>query len=102
MGKQNRKLLENMRKYDEIRAHREELKRLWFSIDYSNTPVRKEIEVDLRYLDNKWWPNHGYVKILRDGPDGYSCFTTHQENPLQYAKNRMKEEKYKKYKLIIK
>ena len=87
------------------RKHREELKRLWFSIDYSNTPVRKEIEVDLRYLDNKWWPNHGYVKIIRDGQEGYSSFTTHQENPLQYAKDRMKEKDgvtdYSEYKLVI-
>jgi len=107
---QNEKLLkniENMNKRDEIRAHREELKRLWFSLDHSKTPVRKEIIVDLRYLDNKHWPNHGYVQIISDGPDGYSSFSTHQENPLQYAKDRMKEKHdgirdLSKYKLVIK
>ena len=81
---------------------REELKSIWLNIDYSNVKVKKEIIVDLRYLDNKWWPNYGYIQILSDGPDGYSSFSTHQENPLQYAKNRMKEEKYSKYKLVIK
>tara|TARA_R110002051_G_scaffold52878_3_gene100099 strand:- start:154 stop:408 length:255 start_codon:yes stop_codon:yes gene_type:complete len=81
---------------------REELKRLWFSLDYSNVPIRKEITVDLRYLDNKWWPNYGYVQILSDGPNGYSSFSTHQEHPLEYAKDRMSQDKYKEYKLIIK
>ena len=80
---------------------REELKRLWFSLNHSNTPVRKEVIVDLRYLDNKWWPNYGYVQILSDGPNGYSSFSTHQENPLEYAKSR-KEYKSGEYELIIK
>ena len=92
---------------DKIRLHRELLKRAWFNMDHSKTPVRKEIIVDLRHLDNKWWPNHGHVKIISEGPDGYSCFTTHQENPLQYAKDRMKEgndgvRDLSKYKLVIK
>ena len=87
---------------DKRRLHRELLKQALFNADCSNIPVRKEVIVDLRYLDNKWWPNYGYVQILSDGPDGYSSFSTHQENPLQYAKNRMKEEKYNKYKLVIK
>ena len=87
---------------DKVRLHRELLKQALFSADCSNIPIRKEIIVDLRYLDNKWWPNYGYIQILSDGPDGYSSFSTHQENPLQYAKNRMKEEKYSKYKLVIK
>ena len=86
---------------------REELKTAWLNIDYSNVKVKKEIIVDLRYLDNKWWPNHGYVTIMREGPDGFSEFSTHQEDPLQYAKNIIKEndhpyEDYSKYKLIIK
>ena len=85
-----------------INMTREELKTAWLNIDYSNVKVKKEIIVDLRYLDNKWWPNYGYIQILSDGPDGYSSFSTHQENPLQYAKDRMKEEKYNKYKLVIK
>ena len=81
--------------------NREELKRLWFSLPPSTT-VRKEIIVDLRYIKNEVWPGYGYVQILSDGPNGYSSFSTHQENPLQYAKDRMKEEKYNKYKLVIK
>ena len=81
--------------------NREELKRLWLSLPPS-TVVRKEIIVDLRYVKNKHWPGYGYVQILSDGPDGYSSFSTHQEHPLEYAKDRMKEEKYKQYKLIVK
>ena len=81
--------------------NREELKRLWFSLDHSNTPVKKQIIVDLRYLDNKWWPNHGCVQVLRDGPDGYCSFSTHQENPLEYAKSS-KEYKSGDYELILK
>jgi len=87
---------------DKRRLHRELLKQALFNTNCSNIPVRKEVIVDLRYLDNKWWPNYGYVQILSDGPDGYSSFSTHQEDPLQYAKDRMKEEKYNKYKLVIK
>ena len=86
---------------------REELKMMFLQMDCSNIPVKKEIIVDLRYLDNEWWPNYGYVQILSDGPDGYSSFSTHQENPLQYAKDRMSEgfdglRDLSKYKLIIK
>ena len=92
---------------DKIRLHREALKHAWFNMDHSNTPVRKEIIVDLRYIKNKYWPGYGYVQILSDGPDGYSSFSTHQENPLQYAKDRMSEgfdglRDLSKYKLIIK
>ena len=86
---------------DKIRAHREKLKRLWFSLPLS-TVVRKEITVDLRYIKNKYWPGYGYVTIMSDGPNGYSHFSTHQEHPLEYAKDRMKEEQYKDYKLIVK
>jgi len=86
---------------------RKELKMIFLQMDCSNVPVRKEIIVDLRYLDNKHWPNYGYVQILSDGPDGYSSFSTHQENPLQYAKDRMSEgdnglRDLSKYKLVIK
>ena len=86
---------------DKRRLHRELLKQALFNADCSNIPVRKEVIVDLRYLDNKWWPNYGYVQILSDGPDGYSSFSTHQEHPLKYAEDRIKEEKYKDYKLVI-
>ncbi len=75
------------------RAHREELKRLWFSLDRSNVPERKEIIVEERY---------GHVEIISDGPDGYNGFKTNKgDNALEYA-NKIKEEKYKEYKLIIK
>ena len=80
--------------------NREELKRLWFNIDYSNVKERKQITVKMR--KNKFWPGYGDVEILREGPDGYSHFSTHQQHPLQYAKDRMKEEQYKDYKLIVK
>ena len=90
---------------DRVRAHREALKRAWFNMDHSNTPIRKEIIVTLR--NNPHWPGYGDVKIINDGPDSYSCFTTHQKNPIQYAKDRMKEgndglRDLSKYKLIIK
>ena len=55
---------------------REEMKMMFLQMDCSNVPVRKEIIVDLRYLDNKHWPNYGYVQILSDGPDGYSSFSS--------------------------
>ena len=72
--------------------NREELKRLWFSLPPSTT-VRKEIIVETEY---------GHVEIRKDGPNGYSSFKTSQgDNALDYAKDRMKEEKYKKYKLVV-
>jgi hypothetical protein len=80
---------------------REEMKMMFLQMDCSNIPVKKQIIVDLRYLDNKWWPNYGYVQVLKDGPDGYCSFSTHQENPLEYAKSR-KEYKSGEYELIIK
>ena len=78
---------------------REELKRLWFSLDHSNTPVRKQIIVDK--CTNPYWPNCAKVEILSDGPGGYHSFSTHQENPLEYAKN-CSEYKSGEYELIIK
>ena len=86
--------------------NREELKMMFLQMDCSNIPVKKEIIVDLRYLDNKWWPNYGYVQVLSDGPDGYSSFSTHQENPLKYALEMMENDDrltdYSEYELIIK
>ena len=77
------------------RAHRENLKRLWFSLDRTNVPKRKEIIVEKKY---------GHVEILSDGPDGYNSFKTSQgENALQYALDRIEEDnKLKEYKLIVK
>ena len=84
---------------DKIRQHREALKSLWFSFDHSNTPIRKEIIIEMdKYPDRK---GQGIVKILDDGPSSYSCITTHQKNPIEWAKNR-KEYKSGEYKLIIK
>jgi len=83
------------------KMNRQELKTAFLQMDFSNVPARKVIIVDLRYLDNEYWPNYGHVEVLRDGPDGYSSFKTHQENPLEYAKNR-KEYRSGEYDLIIK
>ena len=90
-----------------INMTREELKTAWLNIDYSNVKVKKEIIVDLRYIKNKFWPGYGYVTIMREGPDGFSEFSTHEKNPLQYAKDIIKKndhpyEDYSKYKLVIK
>ena len=84
---------------DKVRLHREALKSMWFNMDHSNTPIRKEIIVTLR--NNPHWPGYGDVQILKDGPDAYCSFKTHQEHPIKYAKNT-KEYKSGKYKLIIK
>ena len=76
------------------KMNREELKRLWFSLDRTNVLERKEIIVET---------NYGHVEITSDGPDGYNSFKTNQgDNALKYAKDRMKQNKYKEYKLIIK
>ena len=85
---------------DKIRAHREELKRLWFNLPISQKEVKT---ITVKMTTNKFhWIGYGEVTILSDGPDGYSHFSTHQEHPLQYAKDRMNEEQYKDYKLIVK
>ena len=79
---------------------REELKQLWFNLEFEdNRPEIKQIIVDK--CTNPHWPNHAKVQILSDGPNGYSSFSTHQENPLEYAKSR-DEYKSGEYELIIK
>ena len=79
---------------------REELKQLWFNLEFGdNRPEIKQIIVDK--CTNPYWPNHAKVQILSDGPNGYSSFSTHQENPLEYAKSR-DEYKSGEYELIIK
>ena len=85
---------------DKIRAHREALKRAWFNMDHSKTPIRREIIVTLR--DNPHWPGYGDVEIISDEPGSYWSMSSHQKNPIEYAKERMKEEKLKEFKLIIK
>ena len=79
--------------------NRHELKTAFLQMDYSNVKKRKQIIV--RMGKNKFWPGYGDVEILREGPDGYSSFKTHQENPLEYAEN-LKEYRSGEYKLIIK
>ena len=72
---------------------RQELKSLWFSLDCSNVPAKKEIIVETKY---------GHVEVMSDGPNGYSSFKTSQgEHALEYALNR-EEYKSGEYKLIIK
>ena len=83
--------------------NREELKRLWFSLDYSNVKERKQIIIEIG--KNPYWPGYGDVEILSEGPDGYSSFKTHQEHPLQYALEMMEGDEhndYSEYELIIK
>ena len=82
---------------------REELKRLWFSLDYSNVKESKQIIVEMG--KNKFWPGYGEVEIRKEGPDGFSTFKTHQENPLKYPLEMMEGDNhndYSDYELIIK
>ena len=79
--------------------NRQELKTAFLQMDYSNVKERKQIIV--RMGKSKFWPGYGDVEIRREGPDGFSTFKTHQEHPLEYAKNR-KEYRSGEYKLIIK
>ena len=87
-----------MYKVDKIRAHREELKRLWFSLPVSQEEIKT---ITIRMTKNKHWPGYGDVTILSDGPNGYSHFSTHQEHPMEYALN-CEEYKSGEYQLIIK
>jgi len=79
--------------------NREELKRLWFSLDYSNVKERKQIIVD--YNNNPYWQGYGEVKILREGPNGYCSFSSYEENPFLYVSER-EEFTSGEYELIIK
>ena len=78
--------------------NREELKTMFLQMDYSNVKENKQIIV--RMGKSKFWPGYGDVEILREGPDGFSTFKSHEEHPLEYAKNR-KEYKSGEYELII-
>ena len=79
--------------------NRNELKRLWFSIDYSNVKESKQIIVEIG--KNPYWPGYGEVEIRREGPNGFSTFKTHEEFPMEYALDR-EEYKSGEYELIIK
>ena len=70
--------------------NREELKRLFFSLPNA-IKLTQTITVE-----------GTMVTTLSDGPSGYCHHATHQDNPLEYAKNKLKEDKYKQYKLIVK
>ena len=87
--------------------NREKLKQLWLSLPID--PNKKEINtITVTMTKNKFhWVGYGEVTIMSDGPNGYSHFSTHQKNPLQYAQDRMKEgfdglRDLSKYQLIIK
>ena len=69
---------------------REELKRLWFSIP-TDPNKKQENTIIVEESKNPYWKGYGYVTITRDGPGGYSQFSTHQKDPLQYALDRMSE-----------
>ena len=72
---------------------RNELKQLWFNLDYSNVKERKQIIVETDF---------GHVEIMSESPNGYNSFKTSQgENALQYALNR-EEYKSGEYELVIK
>ena len=91
--------------------NREELKRLWFSIphDKNKVPTRTIVVTMDKY---KGRIGQGTVRITCDTSDGYSEFCTHQENPIEYALNKMKDKcqdrleydinyDFSKYKLVI-
>jgi len=74
--------------------NRNELKTLFFQMDLSNVPVKKQIIVEQ-------YTNYGNVEILSDGPNGYSSFKTCQKFPMDYVKT-LNEYKSGEYELIIK
>jgi hypothetical protein len=91
--------------------NREELKRLWWSIPHGNQgiPTRTIVVTMDKY---KGRIGQGTIEITRDDSDGYSCFSTHQVKPVEWALNKMKDKcqnrleyninyDYSKYKLVI-
>ena len=79
--------------------NRHELKTAFLQTDYSNVKEKKEIIVEID--KNPHWPGYGTIEILRDGPNGYSSFKTHQEFPMRYVFN-CNEYRSGEYKLVIK
>tara|TARA_R100000234_G_C4868388_1_gene122220 strand:+ start:248 stop:490 length:243 start_codon:yes stop_codon:yes gene_type:complete len=79
--------------------NREQLKHLWFNLDYSNVKEKKEIIVKMN--KGPHWPGYGTIEILSEGPNGYKSFKTHQEFPMEYLKSR-EEYKSGEYKIIMK
>ena len=87
-------------KVDNVRAHREELKRFLFSIPTEGRKVTKTITVTM--MTNKFhWIGYGNVAFNSDGPSGFTHFATSQRNPMEYALNS-KEYKSGEYELIVK
>jgi len=78
---------------------REELKRLFLTFPTLDIPDKKQIIV--RMSKGKFWPGYGFVEILKDGPDGYSSFKSHQENPFLFVSDR-EEFASGEYELIVK
>ena len=79
--------------------NKHELKTAFLQMDYSYVKEKKEIIVEID--KNPHWPGYGTIEILREGPNGYSSFKTHQELPMKYVFN-CNEYKSGEYKLIIK
>jgi len=69
--------------------NRQELKTMFLNM----APVaRKEVREIIVTMDKyEGRKGQGTVQILSDGPDGYSSFKTHQEDPVQYALDRIEE-----------
>ena len=86
---------------------REELKRLFLTFPPLDIPEKRQITVTMdKYPGRK---GQGVVEILKDGPDGYSCSSSHCVEPMEYVTERIKESKecqfrddLSEYKLIIK
>ena len=74
--------------------NRNELKTLFFQMDLSNVPVKKQIIVTQ-------YNHYGNVEILSEGPNGFSSFKTCQKFPFEYIKTR-KEYTSGEYELIVK
>jgi len=87
-------------KIDKVRAHREELKRLLFSVPTESRRSTKTITVEMS-KNKKFWIGYGYVSVDRDGPEGFCHFASHQEHPMEYALNT-EEYKSGEYELIVK
>ena len=85
-------------KNDKVRLHREALKHAWFNMDHSNTPVVKEIRIEMDKYPGRI--GQGTVRVLSDGPDCYTSFSTHQKNPIAYARER-EEYKSGEYNVVL-
>ena len=83
---------------DNVRAHREELKRLLFSAPMSKV-ITKTITVEMdRYKDRL---GQGTVQIQSDGPSGFTHWKSSEMNPMKSALES-KEYKSGEYQLIVK